>query len=357
MRIRKTPLALAAVLLLGVAVTLAGPSFLPQNYYFDAVTVRLALNAPTDEAVTESFASTAMFYRVLGFDWLWPHALAGIVSFLIVFIATAWSSGIGRARWHPALMALVAVWIVPLAVFDGTYSKEVVALLVVATMGALFHSLRGIVAAALLGLAYAWLFRSYWGIVIALWLTLLATGRLGWPWAARLGMAVIAVACLSAVAHEHLDIYLSDGRTVTTEGREGDPFQATLLVNAMPNTSVATDVANSLLGWLALIVPVYVLSLGGLQHIGFAVFQACNTAMFVALAVRLRHQRDWRVLAASSFCVAYSLVQGMFEPDLGSFLKHETNLLPLYFYLLRRGCERAAGASATTEGRPAAAWR
>jgi hypothetical protein len=336
MRVRKTPAALAAVLLFGIALAIAGPLLLPESYYFDTLTVRDSLDAPSDDSATESFANTATFYRLLGFGTLWPHPLAGVASFVIVFVAMTWSSGLGRARWQPWLIALVAAWTVPLAVFDGTYSKEVVALVVVAVMGALSRSLRGVVAATIVVLAYAWFFRTYWAVVIALWLTLLATGRLGWPWVLRLAMAVLAIACMSAVAHEALDTYLSDGRTVAIEGREGDPFSVTVLANAMPNASVATDVANTLLGWLALIAPVWLLPLGGLQHIGFAVFQALNTALFIAIMVRLRDERDWRFLAASSFCVAYSLVQGMFEPDFGSFVKHETNLLPLYCYLLRR---------------------
>jgi hypothetical protein len=346
MRVRKTPAALAAVLLLGIAVAIAGPALLPQSYYFDTQTVIESLEVPSDDAATESFANTAAFYRLLGFGTLWPHQLAGVASFVLVFLAMTWSSGLGRARWTPWLIALVAAWTVPLAVFDGTYSKEVVALLVVAIMGALSGSLRGVVAATLVGLVYAWFFRTYWGVVIALWLTLLLSGRLGWPWILRLAVAVVAIACMSAVAHDMLDTYLSDGRTVAVEGREGDPYSVTVLNNAMPNASVATDVANTLAGWVALIVPVYLLPLGGLQHIGFAAFQALNTALFGVILWRLRDARDWRFLAASSFCVAYSLVQGMFEPDFGSFVKHETNLLPLYCYLLRRLADAPRGAAA-----------
>ena len=351
MRVRKTPAALAAALLLGVVVAIAGPHLLPANYYFDSQSVIDAFATGFDRSGTDSFANTAAFYRVLGFGTLWPHALAGVASFLIAFIATTWSSGLGRTRWQPWIIALVAAWTVPLAVFDGTYSKEVVALLVVALVGTLSRSARGVAAATLLALAYAYYFRTYWAIVIALWLALLATGRLGWPWLLRLAVAVVAIACMSAVAQQKLDTYLSDGRTVTTEGREGDPYQVTLLANPRPNTSVATDVANSLAGWLALIVPLYLLPLGGLQHVGFAVFQAVNTIVFVAVQIRLRERRDWRLLAASSFCVAYSLVQGMFEPDFGSFVKHETNLLPLYFYLLRRFAHepRAAPTAVTVD--------
>jgi hypothetical protein len=41
----------------------------------------------------------------------------------------------------------------------------------------------------------------------------------------------------------------------------------------------------------------------------------------------------WRQSAAASWCVAFTIVQGMFEPDFGSFIKHETNLVPMLTYL------------------------
>jgi hypothetical protein len=42
---------------------------------------------------------------------------------------------------------------------------------------------------------------------------------------------------------------------------------------------------------------------------------------------------DWQLAAAAAWCVAYTIVQGMFEPDFGSFVKHAANLVPMLMLL------------------------
>jgi hypothetical protein len=156
-------------------------------------------------------------------------------------------------------------------------------------------------------------------------------------------------------------MWLTDGRTIVMEARELVADAATMFANPWPNTSPATDLANTLAGWSTLLLPAYLLMLGRPQHIVFALFQFANTTLFVAALMRARRSQapvfDWRFASAATFCVAYSLVQGMFEPDFGSFAKHETILLPMLFYVLvehgvRRETRPArAAAIATTASR------
>ena len=313
---------------------------LPANYYFDTATIRDHMETAVTVAYNDSFNNTALLYRGLGFGTLFPHALAGPVSFTAVYLAAVSAAGIARVNWIPWLFALFAAWTVPLAIYDGTYSKEVIALLVTAAMARLSGSGRGVAFAAALGLAYAMLFRTYWGLVIVLWLTMLMVWRMGGGWALRLFAAIAVIVPLSLAAHEFAGLWLSDGRTVVVEARGFAPDPATMFVNPLQNTSPVTDIVNTASGWLMLVLPISLLLLGGLQHVAFGVFQLTNTALFVATQRRASGAggtdlpKQWRFAAAATFCVAYSLVQGMFEPDFGSFAKHEINLLPMFFYML-----------------------
>jgi len=338
--VRKSSAALSATYVVGAALAVVGPMVLPANYYFDTATIRDHMETAVTVAYNDSFNNTALLYRGLGFGTLFPHALAGPVSFTAVYLAAVSAAGIARVNWIPWLFALFAAWTVPLAIYDGTYSKEVIALLVTAAMARLSGSGRGVAFAAALGLAYAMLFRTYWGLVIVLWLTMLMVWRMGGGWALRLFAAIAVIVPLSLAAHEFAGLWLSDGRTVVVEARGFAPDPATMFVNPLQNTSPVTDIVNTASGWLMLVLPISLLLLGGLQHVAFGVFQLTNTALFVATQRRASGAggtdlpKQWRFAAAATFCVAYSLVQGMFEPDFGSFAKHEINLLPMFFYML-----------------------
>jgi hypothetical protein len=341
MVVRKSTAALVVTYAGGLLLSIAAPSLLPPHYFFDAAMIRELLSSPASLALNDSYGNTATLYAWLGFDSVFPHVVAGPVSYTLVFLAVVGAAGLRHARWRPWLFVLFAAWNVPLAVYHGVYSKEVFALLVTAAMIGLSGSTRGIAAAVLVGLAYAILFRFYWGLVLALWLAMLLVWRAGRGWAVRLAVAAVVIVPLSIAAHTFADTWLSDGRTIAVEDRVGDPEAATTISNSWPNTSPFTDLANTMAGWLGLIVPLYLVSLGGAQHLAFAFFQLVNTGLFVESQHRydprppMLSRLDYRYAAAATFCVAYSIVQGMFEPDFGSFAKHETILLPAFFYVLR----------------------
>lgn len=348
MRVRKASLALAATYLAGLALTMTGPSFLPVEYYYDSATIRDLLPISATPIPGDSYKNTALLYRALGFGSLLPHAFAGPFGYTVAFAAIVSASRLAASLWVPWLYALFALWNVPLAIYDGTYSKEVPAILVTASICTLARSPRGIAAATAVGLAYALMFRAYWGIVVALWLTILIVWRLGGGWLLRIAVASVAVVVMSVGAHGFAGMWLSDGRTIIVAANEMTGSVATQFTNLVPNTSSLTDLLNTGVGWAMLILPAFLVRLGGLQHIAFAAFQFTNTALFTRAACQLRTLRrlsapaEWRPASAASFCIAYTIVQGMFEPDFGSFAKHETTLLPMFFYVIVRVFARDA---------------
>jgi hypothetical protein len=362
MRVRKTTAALWLIGLAGLALAIAGPMVLPERYYFDAMTVRELL-ADRHAEGSESFVSTAHAYRLLGFTVLWPDALAGPLSFALAFGAVVLGARLAEAPWRPAAFALLALWTVPMAIFHGTHSKEVFAIVAIGVMARVARNAPGVALAAGIALLYALGFRSYWAVIVVLYVVLMAGWRVGLGWTARLALVALAIVPLSLASEHFVGYWLSDGRTVVVEAREGDIDSATLFHNPWPNTSPATDLANSLAGWLMLILPFHLLALGAAQHAAFALFQFANTATFVRIARALpRPTRDrapsrgeWLAASAAAWCVAYTIVQGMFEPDFGSFVKHEANLVPLLMALATRPAARAddarrSGNAAPVEG-------
>ena len=357
MRVRKTVAALWLIGLAGLLLAIAAPSVLPERYYFDADTVRELLADRYAEG-SESFLSTARAYRLMGFTALWPEALAGPLSFALAFAAVALGARLAGATWHPAVFALLALWTVPIAIFHGTYSKEVFAIVAIGAMARIARGVPGVVLAAAIAMLYAVGFRTYWAVIVVLWLVLVAGWRAGLGWPARLALVALAILPLSLASEAFAGLWLSDGRTVVVEAREGDPDSATLFFNPWANTSPLTDLANAAVGWLRLVLPFHLLALGALQHVAFALFQFVNTAVFARVASVLPRPargeaptpEDWLRASAAAWCVAYTIVQGMFEPDFGSFVKHEANLVPMLMLLVAMPAVRAATAARPLAG-------
>lgn len=351
MRVSKSVAALWLIGLAGLALAIVAPSALPERYYFDAETVRELLADRYGEG-SESFVSTAHAYRLMGFTALWPEALAGPVSFVLAFTAVALGARLAGATWNPAVFALLALWTVPIAVFHGTYSKEVFAIVAIGLMARVARGVPGVALAAAVAMLYAAGFRTYWAVIVALYLVLVAGWRIGLGWPARLALVALAILPLSLASEAFVGFWLSDGRTVVVEAREGDPDSATLFFNPWANTSPLTDLANATVGWLRLVLPFHLLALGAAQHVAFALFQFVNTAVFVRVAAALpRPVRgeaptadDWLRASAAAWCVAYTIVQGMFEPDFGSFVKHAANLVPMLMLLVGMHGSRTAAA-------------
>ena len=341
MRIRKTVAALWLIGAAGLALAIIGPLVLPEKHYFDTGTIRSLLNDRFFEH-SESFVSTARAYRALGFPWLWPEALAGPFSFVLSFAAVALGAQLARAAWRPAVFALLAIWTVPIAIFHGTYSKEAFAIVAIGLMTRVARSGPGFALAAGVGMLYAIGFRTYWAVIVVLYVVLVAGWRMGLGWPTRLALVAVAIVPLSIASETFAGMWLSDGRTVVVETREDNPDSSTMFLNPWPNSSPATDLANSIAGWLALILPFYLIKMGGVQHVGFALFQFANTAIFARIAASLPRPRpgvaptpdEWQGASAMAWCIAYTIVQGMFEPDFGSFVKHEANLAPMLMLLV-----------------------
>jgi len=342
MRVRKSTATLLLVWLGGLALAYVAHAVLPQRYYIDARIIEAVIDNPLSEwEWSPSFQHTAIAWQLLGFGTLWPHALAAAAGYSIAIASIAWGVRMARTPWQPAVYLLLAMWCVAVVIYHGQYSKEMFAIVVVAVILRLSGSAYGVAAAVLVALAYAAVFRSYWALIVVLWLMLLAGWRIGisWPW--RLLVVFVAILLLSAVSFKVMGFWLSDGRTIPLENRDLEVDATTVIFNPLDNTSEATDLANSAMGWLTLILPFYLFQLGAVQYVAFALFQLLNTTLFVLAArraggasgARAPGTDSWRYAAATSWCVAFTLVQGMFEPDFGSFLKHATTLAPMLAFI------------------------
>jgi hypothetical protein len=139
---------------------------------------------------------------------------------------------------------------------------------------------------------------------------------------------------LPFVVADALDLgALTEARNEVNLDRFDNPDRNSAFDNPLENTGFATDLANAVIAWAYINIPVALLLHGVPHYVFFAAFQICSLwffaagcASFLEDARRIRRS-DSIHLRCAAFVIAYSLTQGLFEPDFGSFLRHEMVLM------------------------------
>jgi hypothetical protein len=184
-------------------------------------------------------------------------------------------------------------------------------------------------------LAYTAFFRQYWaicffyfaGVLLALRMHIANHGRLA------LCLLLAAYAAPFVLAGALGFEPLTEARVTVNVDRVDSPDARSAFNNTFENTGVATDIANAAIAWPYMNVPVALLAKTEPHYVFFAAFQLCSLWFFTAgCAAFVRDAR--RIgqtgsvyLRCAAFVIAYSWTQAIFEPDFGSFLRHEVVLM------------------------------
>jgi hypothetical protein len=192
-----------------------------------------------------------------------------------------------------------------------------------------------IIAMVVLVAGYSLLFRKYWIVVGGLAAAFILVRQLRltplWDIVAILSIFFLLLVSYFLATGE----YLTGWRNILTEGRDLDLFSDTAFVNAYPLTSVWLDFVNAMVALAHLLVPYSMLASGKLQHVAFAAWELANVVVFGILVARAWRRRDApaRLVFAAAWVIAFTLTQSTFEPDYGTFLRHQTTLLPLLAFI------------------------
>lgn len=337
----------------GTLITMFSPLFLPPKFSFDAELVYHYMAAPDlwTGMSYDSYLNTARIWSlVLG---VVPQAVAIPAYYCCVVLLAVrllHVVDVRMARYH----LLAGAWIVCSALFMTFPNKESIALPVALAL-CVTGSRVGKLAATLVFLLYTVFFRQYWAICFFYFACLLLAMRLHVARRSRLALCIVLVAYLVPFALAGaFDVEpLTEARMSMNADRVDSPDARSAFNNTFENTGVVTDVANATLAWPYMNVPAALLFGAAAPHyVFFAAFQLCSLWFFAAgCAAFLRDAR--RIgrtgsvyLRCCAFVIAYSLTQAIFEPDFGSFLRHEVvfmiPMLIVVFYRAHAGRLRGA---------------
>lgn len=335
---------IAVVLLAGCALlaALVARFALPERFLRDDNHLQLAMDPHTAYLTADSFQAVGSIYRWLGLQDAAPIAALLAVGIFVgcVFAAVGWERL--RDAQMLDLLAIYAALVIGV-VYLGQYSKELVTLLVGALVLLLPRGRVGDAALILVCVSYGGVIRDYWLLIGALYLM----WRVVLPLTRRpillLLPPVLAYAALQPVFRTVFGGGLQIQRSSVNGIRENLDAVGSLIQSPLPDVTGPVGILAALLMVLMLVVPLPLLLSPSAYYLFSALLvMGIWTVVLLPLArgrLAVPHgitPSRAQIVAIRSAALLLSLlmVQALFEPDYGSYLKHLTPLLPLALTLL-----------------------
>ncbi|MEY8565667.1 polysaccharide biosynthesis tyrosine autokinase [Corynebacteriaceae bacterium 7-707] len=316
----------------------------------DAGTIREIMTSPFSamDLGYGSYSVIAHFYTALGMEDA-PTAAS-------VFGAVIGSTALGIilvrvGGVHAGRISLVLALATPVLIglYQATYTKEILISLGMIVIVLMPVNLAGeivvVAALALLGTEY----RTYWSIVAVIYVVLrLLLARRTTAWGRRIAASpwrvVRILALLSATAG--LAVWVGTGdpadyfRTAVNEGEARQAVTGSIIGRFIDLPEPLGGVVNVVLTTLFFIVPLPMAAKFSPYYLLIGILFALiwiSAVTAAAAAARAhgddRHRvpvRDRRMMARfAAVPLSFLVVQGLFEPDWGSALRHATPMLPL----------------------------
>lgn len=218
-----------------------------------------------------------------------------------------------------ALACLIPAWLLYLPLFtkDTFVTPVVIGVTLILTSFSQNAAVRlGLTSA--LYLAYAVVFRQYFIIILAFWIGIVIFLNVSWRWRIVL---LIAVPLVAVMVPDSLYETLQMQRDIVNYTRLGGQGNRTAFINLVKPDGLETFPINYVYAFWRLNFPIF--SGIGPKEI-YLFIMLCG---YVALMVTGLRSGNSRVSWPAALFLAHMLVLNIFEPDLGSYLRHLSTAL------------------------------
>ncbi|VVO03213.1 hypothetical protein [Pseudomonas fluorescens] len=335
----------AALIFLLLLLALMNEYILPRYFFYDSRTISSFIKLGTGFASGDSFSSTAAFYTLFGVE---RNSIPfSLVSFFTVFLTFNFYLKKSKARsldfFEFTLIAFLAVLSMA---YMTALSKELIVLLFIAPF--IFFSKRGLpglIAWSFIALAYAFFFRTYWFLLIAMFWGIYIVFRFSRSVAVLIAAIPIALFALAVFFVFYLGVDLDSYRTLVNDVRieSGDEDARTMILPWVQGGGVLTGWLNSFITWITLMVPLPLFLLFSPYHMLISVLISILFYKFWKAALLEFHSKKSPEKAACfSLVISFTALQCIFEPDYGSYVKHLSPFFPMIVYAILKDTSASA---------------
>ncbi|MCA4782142.1 hypothetical protein NZD85_09140 [Empedobacter stercoris] len=319
------------------------PLILPENFYFDANIIVSDLG--NEKGVIGSYPFTMLFYWITGLGKL-PFSLLAIIQIPILLLLI-WFIGIpNNFSTLNIKNSLIYLSFLMLVIFIGQPSKEFITFIFAAIIVYIFKynyfSLGiSILLSTLFFIIFGGVFRPYFAFMpfIACAIYFITRIRFTNRWILSLFLGFSVLILLSFLYQLGKGEFFSEmSRETINEIRlnSGDENADTMIVSPIPVTNIFTEAFATLYGFLTVNFPINALRFFYKPQVfAFVIWQILLTWIVIVRFGYLLKEYPNRKKDLWLMCLllSYFVVQGIFEPDLGSAVRHKIGILPLIYYL------------------------
>ena len=316
--------------------------FLPEKFFYDSNEI-LKTSYSMGNWLKGSYPFTSNFYHIIGLSYL-PFSLIGFFQIALLFVLTIFIVIPKKFTLLHLEHIIVAFSILLLGVFLGQPSKEFIAFLIMYLVLIIIqkheYSLQyRCVLSSVLLIVIAVLFRPYYVLlpflVLGMYLTLLITKKQKIFWVIFSGIAMLIVVSLIvySLKYEYLtELY----REQVNDPRRGEEYANSIISSPLRPNTFLNEIFSIFYGIISVNIPIE-----GLRHITkpqiiiFVLWQLFFISLFFKMLIKSieSYSQNKEKVLILFFLLSFFIVQGVFEPDLGSAIRHKIGVFPFIYYI------------------------
>ncbi len=324
------------LLMLMIVMAMFKEYVMPAYYFYDQQTIFEIMKTTFSFMPGNSYGSSAYFYRVLGFEK--SSVFFGLLSAILimgtyVFILIKVRGG------NLNLVDLgVFLFFIFLSVINLTWqNKDFIVFLVMLPLLLTFASRKaGLILWTAAAIVYAYYFRTYWFLFLLEFYGLLIATRFVKSGKGVFILCLLSMFALSLMVSIVLGVDADSFRTSVNEGRldgNGDGSN-TVITPWVPAGNPVFGWINISITWITFFVPFPLILLLSPYYLVISFFIIMMFRRIWQVIDRVMANKSYPLLTIFSLMViAFTIIQSMFEPDYGSYVRHLAPFYPLMFYV------------------------
>ena len=340
--IKRSTATFIVLFVLNLLVTVLAFYVLPKRFFYDAVVI--ALDKGNEIGFFGSYPLTILFYKITGLRYL-PFSIVGLIQFPILMYVL-YKIGIPTDFQKLNIKnILVYLGILMIAIFMSMPSKEFITYLFVSLIVFLFLNekiaFRTALFSSLFLLAlFGILYRPYFFLIPIIAIVMYGISGVNFKskTLTTVFYGIVIAIFLSLIYGLVTGHYFSEiSREVVNSSRIGSADANSSIISPVKPDTWYGETIGILYGFFSVNIP-----LNGFKYIfspQILVFVIWQLFLFYILLVRFSrciaarntHKKELWILL---ILFAFFIVQGVFEPDLGSAVRHKIGVFPLIYYAL-----------------------
>ncbi len=339
--LQRNKLTFFILFLTAVFIALIGQSVLPHKFFIDADTI--VLDVYNEAGFKGSYPLTMSFYKYTFLGRL-PYNIVGAFQCLFYFFII-YKIGIPR-DFHLLTLKNIVMYLafLMIGIFIAMPSKEFITFLYISQIVFLFQSKKigfdvSLLYSFFILILFGIFFRSYFALIPLFSLILFTITKIKYKNRA-LSILIISLIVIVLFSSIHFlingDFFSDLARNSVNEVRQGSEDANSMIIPPLETTGMFSELINTLYSFFSVNFPIveykHILSP---RIVLFIIWQILFTLIvIIRFSWALKdYNNNRKVLWVFYFLLSYMAIQSVFEPDLGSAVRHKIGILPLFYFV------------------------